>query len=156
MGALTGAEIVVNGNIIGTAGIANSTVKDKFDFKELVPVAAELDFEQLLALQRGAIKVEPIPRFPAIERDLSLIVDETVRWADITEAVNRKAPDELENIQYVDTYRGKGIPAGKKSVTLSLTFRNQDGTLTHDTVDGFEADIVKSLTESIAAELRTL
>ncbi len=154
--AQTGAEIVVDGKTIGTAGIVGRVVKEKFDFKDLSPVGAELDFERLLALQGGAVKVKPIPRFPAIERDLSLIVDERVAWADIVRGVNKKTCSELEDIRFVGIYRGEGIASGQKSVTLTLTFRDQDGTLTHEMVDRFEADIVKRLTKSIGAELRTL
>lgn len=65
--AQTGAQVVVNGKVIGTAGIVSKPVKQKFDFKNASPAAAELDFEQLSALQRGAVKVKPIPRFPAIQ-----------------------------------------------------------------------------------------
>ena len=154
--AQTGAQVVVNGSVIGTAGIVSKAVKQKFDFKELSPAAAELDFEQLSALQRGAVKVKPIPRFPAIQRDLSIIVDENIRWADIVEAVSKKASDELEDIQFVGIYRGKGIPSGRKSVTLSVRFRDEDGTLTHETVDRLQADIVESLAASVGAELRTV
>ena len=154
--AQTGAEIAVNGQIVGAAGVVSQVVKEKFGFKDLSPNAAELDFELLSSLQGELVKVKPVPKFPAVARDLSLIVDEKVCWAEITEAVNEKAPAELEDVQFVGIYRGKGISSGKKSVTLSLTFRNQDGTLRHDTVDRFEADIVKSLTKSVAAELRTV
>ena len=154
--AQTGAQIVVNGNAVGAAGIVSEKIKDKFDFKDLSLCAAELDFEQLSALQAGPVKVKPIPKFPAIERDLSIIVAESVTWADITKAVNKKACNELEDIQFVGIYHGKGIGAGQKSVTLKLTFRDEDGTLTHETVDRFEADIVKGLTKSIGAELRTV
>ncbi|MHC4573660.1 MAG: phenylalanine--tRNA ligase subunit beta [Planctomycetota bacterium] len=152
--AQTGAEIVVNGKVVGTAGVVSEAVKDRFDFKELTPVAAELEFEQLLVLQSGPVTVKPIPRFPAIERDLSIIVGEGVSWAEIVDVVNSKAPGELEDIQFVDIYRGKGIPSGKKSVTLSLRFRDEDGTLTHETVDGFEEAIVGRLAQRIKAELR--
>ncbi len=154
--AQTGAQITINDRIIGNAGIVSQTVKNKYDFKTLSPVAAELDFEQLLDLYSGVTKVKPIPRFPAIERDLSLIVDETIRWADIIKAVNKKATAELEDIRFIGIYRGEGIPAGEKSVTLSLRFRDDDGTLTHQKVDGFEADIVKSLNKAVEAELRTV
>ncbi|MHC4336421.1 MAG: phenylalanine--tRNA ligase subunit beta [Planctomycetota bacterium] len=150
------AEILANGDVIGMAGVASQGVRKKFDFKELSPCGAEIEFEQLLALQSGLVKVKPIPRFPAIERDLSIVVDENVTWSNILEAVNKKAPPELEELQFVGIYRGKGIPAGKKSVTLSLRFRDEDGTLTHETVDGFEADIVKSLNKSVGAKLRTI
>jgi phenylalanyl-tRNA synthetase beta chain len=109
-----------------------------------------------MSLAGGAIKVKPIPRFPAIQRDLSIIVGEEVRWADIIGAVGSRACAELEEVKFVGIYRGKGIPAGRKSVTLTLRFRDEDGTLTHETVDGFEGDIVRSLTESTKAELRTV
>ena len=152
----TGAKISINGKPTGVAGIVGRAVKEKLDFTDLSPCAAELDFELLLALQQSEIKVTPIPRFPAIQRDLSIIVDEKIRWSDIIEAVKQKATPELENIQFVDIYRGQGIPAGKKSVTLSLRFRDENGTLTHEMVDGFQAEIVKSLNKHVAAELRTV
>jgi phenylalanyl-tRNA synthetase beta chain len=154
--AQSGAQIVVNGKVIGTAGIVSQVVTQKFDFKDFRPCAAEMEFESLLALQSGAVKVKPLPRFPAIERDLSIIVDENIRWADVIEAVKNKATDELEDIQFVGIYRGKGIGSGKKSITLSLRFRDEDGTLTHETVDRFQADIVEALAESVGAELRTV
>ncbi len=154
--AQTGAQIIANSQLIGVAGIISQAVKDKFDFKDVTPSAAELDFELLSALQSGAIKVKPIPKFPAIERDLSIIVAESVSWADIAAAVNKKSPNELEDVQFVGIYRGKGIPTGKKSLTLTLRFRDEDGTLTHETVDRFQADILKGLTESTGAELRTV
>ena len=154
--AQTGAQIIVNSQTIGTAGIVSQAVKEKFDFKDFSPCAAELEFGQLLTLQSGAIKVKPLPRFPAIRRDLSIIVDENIRWADIIEAVKNKASEELEDVQFVGIYHGKGIGSGKKSVTLSLQFRDEDGTLTHQRVDNFEADIVEGLAKSVQAELRTV
>jgi phenylalanyl-tRNA synthetase beta chain len=154
--AQTGAEVLVDGKVIGTAGVVSQAVRDRYGFKEVTPVAAEVEFEQLLAMQGGPVKVKPIPRFPAIERDLSVIVDEAVSWAEIAEAVSNKAPGELEDVRFVDIYRGKGIPSGSKSVTLSLRFRDEDGTLTHETVDGLEKAIVENLTDRVKAELRTV
>ncbi len=154
--AQTGAKILLNSQPIGAAGIVSEAVRQKLDFKDITPCAAELEFEQLMALAGGAVKVKPIPRFPAIQRDLSILVGEETCWADIIQAIKSKASGELEDIRFVGIYRGKGIPSGSKSVTFSLRFRDEDGTLTHETVDGFEADIVRSLTESVAAELRTV
>ncbi len=153
--AQTAAEVMVNGSRIGLAGIILDALRDKFDFEDVTACAAELEFEALLALQSGELKAKPIPRFPAIVRDLSLIVDERVRWADIVKAVSKKASAELEQTCFVGIYRGKAIPSGKKSVTLSLRFRDADGTLTHESVDRLEADIVAELTASVGAELRT-
>jgi len=154
--AQTGAEILLNSRPFGTVGIVSQAVEQKLDFKDLSPCAAELEFEMLMALTGGAVKVKPIPRFPAIQRDLSIIVNEAIPWTDIVQAIKSKAPSELEDIQFVGIYRGKGIPSGRKSVTLSLRFRDEDGTLTHEAVDLFEADIVQSLAGAVAAELRAV
>lgn len=152
--AQTGAEIIINSKPAGWAGIVSKAVRDKYDFKEISPCAAEIDFESLAKLQKGTIQVKPIPRYPAILRDLSIIVDEPVLWKDISGAVKEAAPVELEDIRFIEIYRGKGIPGGKKSMMLSLQFRDEDGTLTHQRVDGFQSDIVKSLAESVGAVLR--
>ncbi len=153
--AQAGVKVLANNKQVGLIGMASQRVLDRFDFKHTTICGAELDLEQLLALHAGSIKVKPLPKFPAIKRDLSLLVNEDVVWADIEAGVNKKAPVELEELQFVDIFRGKSIPEGKKSITLSLWFRDADGTLTHETVDGFQTDILKSLTESIGAELRT-
>lgn len=154
--AQAGAQVLVNNKIVGIAGVLSDSVRQRLGLEDVTVCAAELDFEQLSLLQAGPVEVKPIPRFPAIRRDLSLVVAENVPWAEIADAINRKASAELEDIRFVGIYRGKGIAAGKKSVTLSLLFRDTDGTLTHERVDGLEAEIVSELTESVAAELRTV
>jgi phenylalanyl-tRNA synthetase beta chain len=154
--AEVGAHVTVAGRIIGTAGIFSEEVRDKLDFKDMSPVGAELDFEALMELKAGPIKIRPIPRFPAIERDLSIVVAEETAWTDIAQAVESSAPVALEDVRFVDIYRGKGISSGQKSVTLSLRFRDEDGTLTHEAVDGYQAAIVESLTHAVGAQLRTL
>jgi phenylalanyl-tRNA synthetase beta chain len=150
-----GARILVDGREIGRAGVFSEAVCQKLDFKDLTPCGAELDFDDLMALKSGPIKIRPIPRFPAIDRDLSILVADATRWSQIAAAIQSAAPAELEAVQFVDIYRGKGIPTGKKSLTLSLRFRDEDGTLTHETVDAYQAKILESLKKSVAAELRT-
>ncbi|MBN2183609.1 MAG: phenylalanine--tRNA ligase subunit beta [Sedimentisphaerales bacterium] len=152
--AQTGAQITANSQVVGTAGIVGEAVKKKFDFKETAPCAAEIDFKYLMNLNKEDFAVKPIPRYPAIKRDLSIIVDENVSWAEIIKALKNKASKELEDIIFVGIYRGKSIPSGQKSVTLSLQFRDEDGTLTHETVDKFQDDIVRGLNESVKATLR--
>lgn len=154
--ARVGAAIRVNGRTIGQAGIFSDAVRERFDFKDISLCGAELDFGQLMELRGGPVRIKTIPRFPAVERDLSIVVAERTAWAQIAQAVNDGAPPELEETRFVDIYRGKGIDPGSKSVTLSLRFRDEDGTLTHETVDGYQAAIVKSLESAVGAELRTL
>ena len=154
--AKAGAEIEVDGKPIGIAGVVSKEVSDKFGLSDITACAAEVDFGMLLEMVGGVSMVKPIPRFPAITRDLSLVVDEKVSWADISAAVDAKAPSELEELQFVGIYRGKPIAAGKKSVTASLRFRDEDGTLRHEVVDGFEKDILAEMTTKLGAELRTV
>ena len=153
--AKAGAEIIVDGKVIGLAGVVSDKVADAFDVKEAQSCAAELDFEALMAMEGGVVKIRPIPKYPAVVRVLSLIVDEEVSWANIVGTINEKAPAELEEVGFDGVYRGKPIEAGKKSVTASMRFRDEDGTLRHETVDGFEKIIFEGLEEKLKAELRT-
>ena len=153
--AQVGAQIFLNSQPIGFAGMISPAVKQRLDLKDIAVCAAEIELDSLLSLAAVPVRIKPIPRFPAIQRDLSLVVDERIRWADILEAIRAKTPPELQDVRFVGIYRGKGIASGKKSVTLSLCFRDEDGTLTHETVDRLEAAIVGSLAEVTGAELRT-
>jgi phenylalanyl-tRNA synthetase beta chain len=153
--AQAGVKVIDNNKQIGVVGMASQPVLDKFDFKKTVICGAELDLEELLSLRSAAAKIKPLSKFPSIRRDLSLVVQEEVPWVNIESAVNRKASAELEEVRFVDIFHGKAIPQGKKSVTLSLLFRDADGTLTHEQVDGFEKAILGELTASIGAVLRT-
>ena len=154
--AKAGAEIAVQGQVFGTGGILSDKVLELFDIADAEICAVELDFAGILDMSGGSLTVKPIPRFPAVTRDLSLIVDEQVCWADIDGIISASEIAELEDVEFVATYRGKPIDAGKKSVTVSLRFRDEDGTLRHETVDGFESKIVESLSKKVGAELRTV
>jgi len=153
--AAIAADIHVDGKPIGCAGMIDKSVLEKLGIDAPIACAGELDCESLMALQSGPVQVRPIPRFPAISRDLSIVIDEQVKWAQIASAVTGAAPKEMEHLQFVDIYRGKGVPAGKKSLTLSLRFRDEDGTLTHEQVDAMQAAILKQIEKSAGAVLRT-
>ncbi|NQV32846.1 MAG: phenylalanine--tRNA ligase subunit beta [Phycisphaeraceae bacterium] len=153
--AQAGAEVRANGVGVGYAGVFSDSVLKAFELKHVMPVGAELAFETLVNMKSDRMTLKAIPRFPAIERDLSLIVAESVKWSDIVAAIDSHGPKELEGVKYREIYRGKGVPKGKKSITLSLRFRDADGTLKHDTVDVFQKPIVAGLVEDVKAELRS-
>ena len=153
--AQAAADITLDGELLGYAGLLSAEVAKQFDIEKQDVTAAELNFELLLAKAGVIPTAKPIPRFPAIVRDLSLIIDEPVQWDQITAAVQGKAPAELEQIDFAGLYRGKPIPNGKKSVTVSMRFRDENGTLTHETVDGWEQNILGALKDNLKAELRT-
>ncbi|MHC5060624.1 MAG: phenylalanine--tRNA ligase subunit beta [Planctomycetota bacterium] len=153
--AKAGADIIADNKKIGVYGIISQNIADKFNLAEIEVCAAELNFDTLLELAGAAKTAKALPRFPAVTRDLSLIVDEDINWARIIQVISAKAPAELEATKFVGIYRGKPIPPGKKSVTCSLRFRDEDGTLKHEVVDEFEKTILDELTAQLSAELRT-
>jgi len=152
--AEAGAEITADGQVVGVVGIVSQEIVNKFDLENVRPCAAQLDFNTLFDMRGASFTLKPIPRFPSITRDLSLVVDESTKWADIITVVNDGSPAELEDVKFVGIYRGKPIPSGKKSVTASLRFRDEDGTLRHEVVDEFENDILGRLKSTLGAELR--
>ena len=153
--AQAAADITLDGNLLGYAGLLTTNLANQFGVEKQDVAAAELNFDLLLEKAGAIPTAKPIPRFPAIVRDLSLIVDEPVQWNQITATVQDKAPAELEQIDFTGLYRGKPIPNGKKSVTVSLRFRDENGTLRHETVDTWQNDILTALTGELKAELRT-
>ncbi|MCD4831543.1 MAG: phenylalanine--tRNA ligase subunit beta [Anaerohalosphaeraceae bacterium] len=153
--AKAGADIIVDGRTIGDAGVVSDKIVSAFGIKDAQVCAAEIDFDALLAMDNEVIKTAPLAKFPAIERVLSLIVDEQVQWSQIAEAINSNAPAELEQTNFEGIYRGKPIEPGKKSVTVSMLFRDADGTLKHETVDGWENQIVEQLKQKTSAQLRS-
>ena len=154
--AKVAAEVITGEQTIGVCGLVSEKTAKEFDLPDVAICAAEIDFDRLLTMTGDVVKVRPIPRFPAVSRDLSLILDEAVQWADIIEAISVKAPSELEDVRFTGIYRGKPIPDGKKSMTVSLRFRDADGTLTHETVDGYENEILNELISALDAQLRTV
>ena len=152
--AKAGAEILVNGEKIGSAGVLSDEAAEGFDIKADRICSAELNFDMLLEMERPQVKMKPLPKFPAIVRDLSLIVGEQVQWAKLEQIIHSRAPQELEEIKFEGIYRGKPIPAGKKSVTVSLRFRDEDGTLQHQSVDRWQQEIFAELAARVGAEIR--
>ncbi|HVT79699.1 MAG TPA: phenylalanine--tRNA ligase subunit beta [Phycisphaerae bacterium] len=141
---------------IGSAGLLPSDLQKKYDLRH--PVAAlELQLEPLLATFQPVRRAAPVPRFPGITRDLSLVLDEATRWSDLHAALAAAhlaslPPD--DGIQFVTTFRNAQIGAGKKSLTLTLNFRDPNRTLTSEEVDTEVQKAVEVLKTKFAAVLR--
>ena len=115
-------------------------------------LAFELDATALLAAARLVPGYRPIPRMPAVLRDLAVVVDEPVAAAAVT-AVVREEPL-VEEVTLFDVYRGAPLPAGKKSLALAIRYRAPDRTLTDAEADAAHARIVERLARDVGAELR--
>lgn len=143
-----------NGTVVGHVGLIDPAVCQKLDLRGQA-AGAELDLAPLLAGAQHVPTLRPLPRFPAIERDLSLIVEESVTFAALQDLVLSLKPPHLESVQFVTTYRGKPLKAGTKSVTLKLTFRSSVTTLTNPPVDAAVAAVVAAAQTQLQATLRT-
>lgn len=148
------ARVHINNEPAGYMALLTDETLARFDLR--TPVAtAEINLSALVELYPPASSVEPLPAFPAIERDLSVLVDEGVRWGDIEMTVLGASPPRLERVQFAGVYRGKQVGAGRKSVTLRLRFRDPQRTLRHEEVDPEIDRVVSALKEKLAATLRT-
>ena len=99
-------------------------------------------------------QLNPLPKFPAVRRDLSLVVPESTRYAAVRSLVEDEKLDQLEEVEYVTTYRGKPLDKTHKSVTITLVFRSAAGTLTGETVDAAVNRVIAAAQEKLGATLR--
>ena len=144
------------GGAIGNVGLFSPDLQKKYDLRHAV-AGVELDLEALLAVFEPLRRAAPVPRFPGITRDLSIVVAEATRWADIRaalQAANLACLDPEEGIAFVTTFRNAQVGAGKKSLTLTLHFRDPARTLTSEEVDLQVKLAVETLTGKFAAALR--
>ena len=147
------AAVVLCGEPLGVFGMIDAKLADAFGLQAPL-VAAQLDLESLIELYPAAHEAGELPKYPAIERDLSMVVDEATPWQSIAETINNANPALLESADFIGTYRGKQVGQGKKSVTLRMQFRDPATTLRHEQVDPQVETVVKALGKEIGAELR--
>ena len=132
--------------VLATLGEMHPDVAAKYGLNERVYVA-EVELRALFAAAGGPIVYKPLPRFPAVERDLALLCDDDLPVAEIEKAIRSAGGRYLESVQLFDVYRGAQITAGKKSVAYSLMFRSPEGTLTDAEIEPALKKIFKSLHE---------
>jgi len=147
------ANLSLEGQRLGVFGLIDDAAQKRWEL-EIPVAAAEVDLDALLELYPPASKAEPLPEFPAIERDLSVVVKEATAWADIEQAALGAHPDLLEGLRFVGVYRGKPLETGQKSVTFRLRFRDPARTLRHEEVDPQVEGVVRALESAVGAELR--
>lgn len=146
-------RVLVGENLLGVLG-AVSPEAARAAGVDTALVAAELDLDLVMRLYPPRASVSALPEFPAIERDLSLVVDESARWAEIEALVLGLELAHFESLAFVGAYRGKQAGQGKKSVTLRLRFRSGSGTLRHEDVDPQVGRVVEAAGERLGAALR--
>lgn len=148
------ARILLKGQSIGVLGEVHLAVRRAFDLPDGRAAVAELQLAPLAAAASARAKMQPLSSFPAVKEDLALLVDESVTAEQVGQAIRQAGGSLLREATLFDLYRGKQVPAGKKSLAYALTFQADDKTLKDADVEKVRRRIVARLGQTVGAELR--
>ena len=146
-------EIRIGGRTAGRLGLLHRRIAREWRITEPVGVF-EVTLEPLIAADTARVRVRPVPVFPAIVRDIALVVDETVRHQQVLEIVAAAAAKDLESVELFDIFRGEGIGAGRKSLAYSFTYRSAERTLTDEEANRLHEAVARALVDRLPAEVR--
>ncbi|MBE0480619.1 MAG: phenylalanine--tRNA ligase subunit beta [Dehalococcoidia bacterium] len=146
------AAISAGGDNIGVIGELHPKTAALFDISVQPVILFELDMQRLLPLTGQTAKYQPVPRFPAISRDLALVVDAGVAAGKVQEAIATFPL--VSEVRLFDIYSGDQVPAGKKSLAFSIRYQSLERTLTDAEVDNTQKRIVERARSEFSATLR--
>lgn len=139
---------------LAVMGTVNPKLLKTFGIKQPV-FAAEISWPQLFTLiKRNKIKYQEPPKFPGVRRDLALLLDESVSYADLRQAAFKTGKKLLKNVGLFDVYRGDKIPQGKKQYAMSFILQDPERTLTDNEVEKFMSKLLGVFTHQFGAVLR--
>jgi phenylalanyl-tRNA synthetase beta chain len=141
---------------IGAAGQLSRRAAERFKLRQPAYLA-ELELAPLCAgyrAARAALRYKPLSRFPAVERDFSLVLADGTAFAQVVEVIRALGIAEVSAIDAVDLFRGKNVPAGKFSLSVRVTFESRQATLTEAQLTDFSSRIIAALEQKLGASLR--
>jgi phenylalanyl-tRNA synthetase beta chain len=141
---------------LGVAGQLARRIAEQLKLRQEIFIA-ELRLDSLLTgmeIARAALRFKPLPRFPAVERDFSLVLADGIAFAQVTEAIHSLAIPEIQSVEAADLFRGGQIPAGKYSLMIRIMFQSAEVTLTDAQLADFSSRIVATLEQRLSASLR--
>jgi phenylalanyl-tRNA synthetase beta chain len=141
---------------IGVAGQLARRIAEKFKLRQDV-FLAQMCLDPFYAAVRAAKesrRYDPLPRFPAVERDFSLLLADGTRFSAVSDAILALKIREIASIEAADLFRGKNVPAGKYSLLVRATFQSREATLTEAQINEFSAQIIATLEKNLGAQLR--
>ncbi len=150
-------NLFLDGQKIGDMGLVAKKVSMECGIKNLSVMLFELDATKLKPLKSRTNKFAHLAEYPKTDYDISMLFDSGTSWHDIYDAImgQKKASALLKDAAFVDEYRGKQIPDGKKSVTIRLTIGSDEKTLTSQEIENAAGQVMKKLSKKTGAELRT-
>lgn len=147
------ANLKVGMDVIATLGEVHPEVLDNYTINKRAYLA-EINITKLVKYARSNKKYIEVPKFPAVERDIAVIVNEEVEVGQIEKIVTRKAKKLLERMELFDIYRNEKLGENKKSVAYSLIFRDKNKTLSDEEINSIMETIISELEKQLGAELR--
>lgn len=147
------ARVSVGGVDLGCFGQIHPLVARSYGIDGEI-FAAELNFTALLSLQLPEKTYTPLPKYPAVTRDIAVVCDEAVTVAALSDCIRTAGGKLLRSVELFDIYRGKGIASGSKSAAFRLTLRADDRTLTDADSDGVVSAVLAALEKELNAKLR--
>ncbi len=141
---------------LGVAGSLARRVAERLKLRQEV-FLAEIRLDPVYAAMQqrpASLRFDPLPRFPAVERDFSLLLADGTNFSDVAAAIRSLGIAEIASIEAVDLYRGKNVPAGKYSLLVRVVFQSAAGTFTDAQIADFSARIVAALESQLGAHLR--
>ncbi len=148
------AELLLGDQRLGFIGEVDPSVLKALDLREACS-AAELAFDLLQNTADLVPRYQPLPSFPVVARDLSLVVPRSLAWGELAGAVGRAGGSTLESIVYLDTFQGGNLPEDRQSLHFGLRFRHPERTLTGDEVDESVRSIIDTCSTQFQATLRS-
>lgn len=139
--------------LIAEVGIVKTNIAKQFDIKGEV-YYANLNWNESLEMYTDRTYFTELPKFPEVNRDLSLLIDKSVTFAELSEAASKVEKKILKNVSIIDVYAGKGVEDGKKSYTLNFVFRSEQKTLTSKQIDKVMDKMIKTYQSQFNATLR--
>lgn len=146
------AVVMKNGTVLGILGEVHPAVQKNYGIGTKTYVA-KFNIPEMMKCAVTEVSYQPLPKFPAAARDLSVICDDEIPVAELEKAIKGAVGKILEKVTLFDVYKGEQIEKGKKSVSYSITMRSHDGTLTDEQADSAMKKVLKALS-AIGAELR--
>ena len=146
------AQIFHDKELLGLVGEIHSLVLDNFDIEQPVYIF-ELNMDSLVKLLPETAQFKPIPKYPAVSRDITIIVNNNTQSGAILECIEKIQEQLIENIQLFDVFTGDPIPAGKKSISIRVTYRSSKKTLEDEDVSKIHKMIAERLIEKFDAGL---
>ena len=144
------------GAALGSAGQLAKRVAEKFKFRQDV-FLAEINLGPLYCMYYGVKnnrRYEPLPRFPGVERDFSLFLEDGVTFAQVQQTIRSLGIPEIVSIEAADLFRGKNVPVGKFSLLVRVVFQSREATLAEAQINDFSTRIISALEQQLGAALR--